>query len=169
MTQAKTILQNNLKKFNEDLPFLSNTLLQLLDGKEKKYGCFQLIKEEGWLRLEIPYLPILRFYKNDTYNIFKVHWSERKELYPGEEIEDKTLSILIKKSQRKTFTSNTNNSKRQETIQKVYEIIIRNNFKEETRLVNQILAKLIQERIEDNLTRTPVGDVHPLVTIVEAT
>jgi len=166
MTQSQIEFQSNYQKNQENLPFLFNTLVQLLDGKEKKYGCFQITKEEGWYRLEIPYLPILRFYKNDTYNIYKVHWSERKELYPGEEIEDKDLSILIKKTQRKKLI---NQSKRQENIQKVYEITIRNNFKEETRLINKIFAKLIKARIEENLTRTPVSDVPPSVTIVEAT
>ncbi|NJO94183.1 MAG: hypothetical protein HC820_07210 [Hydrococcus sp. RM1_1_31] len=102
MTQSKVKFQTNLKGLNENLPFLANTLTQLLDGKEKKYGCFQITKEEGWFRLEIPYLPILRFYKNETYNIYKFYWSDKKELYPGEEIERiKIYQYLLKKSQRK--------------------------------------------------------------------
>lgn len=141
-------------------PFLSIALEKLFTKHEKTYGYFKIGKEDNLSVLKIPYLPALKFYKNEDYYIYKAYWDE--DLEP-----EKKLAVRVSKKQKKI---NVNKGSNREEIQKIYEVIVKYDSRSEIHLINKMLAKLILDRIEDNLSlgRT-VEEIKPLAMITEET
>jgi hypothetical protein len=141
-------------------PFLSIALEKLFTKHEKTYGYFKIGKEDNLSVLKIPYLPALKFYKNEDYYIYKAYWDE--DLEP-----EKKLAVRVSKKQKKI---NINKGSNREEIQKIYEVIVKYDSRSEIQLINKMLAKLILSRIEENLSlgRT-VEEVKPLALITEET
>jgi hypothetical protein len=52
-------------------PSLSTALVRLLEGQEKSWGYFQVIKDKEFYQLEVPFLGIMRLYQNENQNIYK--------------------------------------------------------------------------------------------------
>jgi hypothetical protein len=144
--------------YADKYPFLSIALEKLFTKHEKTYGYFKIGKEDNLSVLKIPYLPALKFYKNEDYYIYKAYWDE--DLEP-----EKKLAVRVSKKQKKINISKGSN---REEIQKIYEVIVKYDSRSEIQLINKMLAKLILARIEENLSlgRT-VEEVKPLAMITE--
>lgn len=171
--------ENKTANILDNFPSLSIALVRLLEGKEKSWGYFKIIKEDTFYRLDIPYLPIMRFYQNQDKNIYKVYWHDRtnyddwKELsyqeYQSKHYSPSTkkyLGIFIRKKPRKVYVLEKKTSV--EKIQRLYEIVCYRDRESGTQIVNKVLANLIKDQMEDYLLSHPTpGEAKPLVVIVE--
>jgi hypothetical protein len=160
-------------------PSLSLALLRLLEGKEKNWGCFQIIKEDSFYRLDIPYLPIMRFYQNQEKNIYKIYWHERNKYEDWQDLNyqeyqsktyststKKYLEVFIRKKQRKIYVFEKKT--RVEKIQRLYEVVCYYNPESGVQIVNKILANLIKDQMKEHLRSHPTpGEAEPLVVITE--
>lgn len=139
-------------------PFLSIALEKLFTRHEKSYGYFKIGKEDNLSLLKLPFFPILKFYKNENYYIYRAYWDEGLE-------PEKKLAVRVSKKQKKVNLSKGSN---REEVQKIYEVIIKYDSRSEIHLINKMLAKLILARIEENLSlgRT-AEEIKPLAMITE--
>jgi hypothetical protein len=157
----KTSSQSNkFEMSNSDkYPFLSIALEKLFTKQEKTYGYFKIGKEDNLSLLKIPYLPVLKFYKNEDYYIYRAYWDEG--LSP-----EKNLAVRVSKKQKKVNLSRSN----REEIQKIYEVVIKYDSRSEIHFINKMLAKLILDRIEENLSLgKTVEEIKPLAMITQET
>jgi hypothetical protein len=153
-------------------PSLSTALVRLLEGQEKSWGYFQVVKDKEFYQLEVPCLGIMRLYRNENQNIYRVYWHDLKEYkvfwqdlerkdYQNETYREKAkrdLAIFIRKKQRKVGVK----------IQKQYEIVYKYSAIEGILTINKIFASLISDRIREYLTTHPTpGETAPLVTVTQ--
>ncbi|MCU0536614.1 MAG: hypothetical protein MUD14_22225 [Hydrococcus sp. Prado102] len=144
---------------SDKYPFLSIALEKLFTKQEKTYGYFKIGKEDNLSLLKIPYLPVLKFYKNEDYYIYRAYWDEG--LSP-----EKNLAVRVSKKQKKVNLSRSN----REEIQKIYEVVIKYDSRSEIHFINKMLAKLILDRIEENLSLgKTVEEIKPLAMITQET
>lgn len=143
---------------NDNYPFLSIALEKLFTKQEKAYGYFKISKEDNLSLLKIPFLPVLKFYKNEDYYIYRAYWDEG--LAP-----EKKMAVRVSKKQKKV---NLAKGSHREEIQKIYEVVIKYDSRSEIQLINKMLAKLILARIEENLSRSKtIEAIEPLAMIIE--
>jgi hypothetical protein len=152
--KSNLLEMSNIDKY----PFLSIALEKLFTKQEKSYGYFKVGKEDNLSLLKIPYLPVLKFYKNEDYYIYRAYWDEG--LNP-----EKNLAVRVSKKQKKVNLSRGSN---REEIQKIYEVVVKYDSRSEIHLINKMLAKLILARIEENLSLgKTIEEIKPLAMITE--
>jgi hypothetical protein len=151
------------------LPSLSIALEKLFGDREKRYGCFQVFKEDGFFYLDIPYFPTLKLQKNEANYIYKIYWLKMFNQRDENEIDvastsNESPAIFVRKKQRKIYT---NKDYKVEKLQKIYEIVIKRNNRNDIQTVNKMIASFIQDRIKQNLSQMAIDEVTPLVSVVE--
>ncbi len=170
------------------MPFLAFAVSQLLEQKEKHWGCFQIKKGEDRIyRLYIPSLPVLQL-KCSSNLSYRAFWgnNNRSSVYTKQEQKTRTVNISESESRLKNKDSiKTNNkqpiilsrtkkisekaSQKSELVlikQNIYEIVYyRSSPIPEMNLVNQMIAGFLREKIEKITSESTVApdEMMPLV------
>lgn len=157
--------QNSLTSL-ADLPSLELTLDILLNRQQKDWGCFQVLKEGEFYALYIPTLDSFKLYKNPKSENYKGYWRRsRSEILPDVKSREEKPDIFLRNRSKQV-----DEKKKKQTIRKKQRIIdvkYRYNPCPEMYRLNQMIAKLIRDRIASNLTFTPGTEIMPLVLATE--
>jgi hypothetical protein len=174
---------------------LSLAIDKLFERQEKDWGCFQVKKEGEFSSLFVPALPSFKFYQNPKSLIYRGYWRERglpnptdtKRFPPDLWIKKKNQKVTIRKTVERTKIEDINSeentkekaSKPQlidnrfrykeareiEKKQRIYEIVYRHNSAVEIRVINQIIADFLKEKIKANLVSIPEDEIFPLIIV----
>ncbi len=149
-----------------DLPSLELTLDILLNRQEKDWGYFQVAKEGEFYALYIPTLDSFKLYKNPKSENYRGYWRHpRSEILPDVKNRDEKPDIFLRNRSKQV-----EEKKKKQTIRKKQRIIdvkYRYNPCAEMYRLNQMIAKLIRDRIASNITFTPGTEIMPLVLATE--
>ena len=150
-----------------DLPSLELTLDILLNRQEKDWGCFQIVKEGEFYALYIPTLDSFKLYKNPKSENYKGYWRNSvSETLPDVKSREEKPDIFLRNR-----TKQIEEKKKNQTIilkkQRVIDVKYRYNPCPEMYRLNQMIAKLLRDRIASNLTFTPGAEIMPLVLATE--
>ena len=169
---------------------LSLAIERLLEKQEKDYGCFQTAKEGEFSALYVPSLPSFKLYQNPKSLIYRGYWRTDKELPKPTDTKAFPPDLWIRKKQKKVaisqnLTRNETDIKAKQQIyefkspqidganrvktitkkQRVYEIVYRYHPAIEVRVVNQLVANFLKQKIEASITSVPEEEIFPLVLI----
>ena len=156
------IYQEKTKDLVPEYTSLSLAIDKLLAKQEKNWGCFQVIKEGDFYSLLIPALPSFKLYQNPKSIVYRGYWRRNRELPSATDTKNFPPDLWIKKKQKKvTLGKKLNIVKKQ----RIFEIVYRNNPTFEIKLVNQLVANLLKEKIESDLINVPDDEMFPLVLV----
>lgn len=149
-----------------DLPSLELTLDILLNRQEKDWGYFQVAKEGEFYALYIPTLDSFKLYKNPKSENYRGYWRHpRSEILPDVKNRDEKPDIFLRNRSKQV-----EEKKKKQTLRKKQRIIdvkYRYHPCAEMYRLNQMIAKLIRDRIISNITFTPGTEIMPLVLATE--
>ncbi|HEY9771687.1 MAG TPA: hypothetical protein V6C71_24855 [Coleofasciculaceae cyanobacterium] len=150
-----------------DLPSLELSLDILLNRQEKDWGCFQVVKEGEFYALYIPTLDSFKLYKNPKSENYKGYWrNSLSETLPDLKGRDEKPDVFLRNRSKQI-----EEKKKNQTIilkkQRVIDVKYRYNSCPEMYRLNQMIAKLLRDRIASNLTFTPGAEIMPLVLATE--
>ena len=150
-----------------NLPSLELTLDILLNRQEKDWGCFQVVKEGEFYTLYIPTLQSFKLYKNPKSENFKGYWrNPYQEVLPDVKSREEKPDIFLRNRSKQV----EDKKKKAVTVRKKQRIIdvkYRFNACAEMYRLNQMIAKLIRDRIASNITFDPGTEIEPLVLATE--
>lgn len=182
------IYQEKTKYLVADYTSLSLAINNLLSKKEKKWGCFQVTKEENFYSLNIPNLPSLKLYQNPKSIVYRGYWRQSQESFSATDTKNFPPDIWIKKKQKKVTIRKDSQSKtvaeRKQPIfdlyseenkiqditkkQRIFEIVYRYKPTVEIRLINQLVADFLKEKIRSDIISVPEDEIFPLVLVSQA-
>ena len=150
-----------------NLPSLELTLDILLNRQEKDWGCFQVVKEGEFYTLYIPTLQSFKLYKNPKSENFKGYWrNPYQEVLPDVKSREEKPDIFLRNRSKQV----EDKKKKAVTVRKKQRIIdvkYRFNACPEMYRLNQMIAKLIRDRIANNITFDPATEIETLVLATE--
>ena len=150
-----------------DLPSLELTLDILLNRQEKDWGCFQVVKEGEFYALYIPTLDSFKLYKNPKSENYKGYWRDsRLEVLPDVKNREEKPDIFLR-NRSKQIEEKKKNRAIVRKKQRVIDVKYRYNSCPEMYRLNQMIAKLLRDRIASNLTFSPGEEIMPLVMATE--
>lgn len=148
------------------LPSLELTLDILLNRQEKDWGCFQVVKEGEFYSLYIPTLDSFKLYKNPKSENFKGYWRNyRSDILPDVKSRDERPDVFLRNRTRQV-----EEKKKSQTLlkkQRIIDVKYRFNACPEMYRLNQMIAKLISDRLSANLTFDPGTEIMPLILVTE--
>ena len=160
--------QQNHSTSLADLPSLELTLNILLNRQEKDWGCFQVIKEEEFYALYIPTLDSFKLYKNPKSENYKGYWvNSRSEILPDIKNRQEKPDIFLRNRSKQIDERKKNSRTLIRKKQRIIEVKYRYNPCPEIYRLNKMIAKLLRDRIESNLTFSPAEEIKPLVLATE--
>ena len=149
-----------------DLPSLELTLGILLNRQEKDWGCFRVAKEGEFYTLYIPTLDSFKLYKNPKSENYKGYWrNPYLETLPDVKSRDEKPDIFLRNRSKQV-----EEKKKNQTVykkQRIIDVKYRYNSCPEIYRLNQMIAKLLRDRIAALQTFTPGLEVMPLVLATE--
>lgn len=149
-----------------DLPSLELTLDILLNRQEKDWGCFRVAKEGEFYTLYIPTLDSFKLYKNPKSENYKGYWrNPYLETLPDVKSRDEKPDIFLRNRSKQV-----EEKKKNQTVykkQRIIDVKYRYNSCPEIYRLNQMIAKLLRDRIAALQTFTPGLEVIPLVLATE--
>ncbi len=159
--------QPNYPTSTADLPSLELALDILLNRQQKDWGYFQVIKEAEFYALYIPTLDSFKLYKNPKSENYKGYWrNSLSETLPDLKSRDEKPDIFLRNRSQQI-----EEKKKNQTIickkQRIIDVKYRYNPCPEMYRLNQMIAKLIRDRIASNVTFTPGAEIMPLVVATE--
>lgn len=156
------IYQEKTKDLVADYTSLSLAIHKLLEKQEKNWGCFQVTKEGDFYSLDIPALPSFKLYQNTKSIVYRGYWRQSKELPLATDTKSFPPDLWIKKKQKKVTQG-----KRAEIVkkQRIFEIVYRSNPAVEIRVINQLIADFLKEKIASNIVSVPENEILPLVLV----
>ncbi len=129
-------VQKRSENLLDNYPCLSVALVKLLNKQEKKWGYFEIKKQDTYYCLSLPYFPHLVFHQNESNLIYKGYWgyssykgsweennrTEIAKIIEGIKLKKNALKPLIytKKRSRIVNTYNGTIAGKKETIVKVF-------------------------------------------------
>ena len=147
-----------------NLPSLELTLQILLDRQEKDWGCFQVVKEEDFYALYIPTLDSFKLYKNPKSENYRGYWRNSSiHNLPDVKNRDEKPDVFIRNRSKQVETKRKAIYKKQRIIDVKY----RYNPCPEMYRLNKIIANLLRDRLESNVTFDPGTEIMPLVLATE--
>lgn len=147
-----------------DLPSLELSLDILLNRQEKDWGYFQVKKEGDFYSLSIPTLSNFKLYKNPKSENFKGYWRDREILPDIKNRQEKPDVFLRNRSKQ------VEDKKKRQTLlkkQRIIDVKYRFNSCPEMYRINQMVAKLIRDRLQSNMTFDPATEIEPLILATE--
>ncbi|MEL6493711.1 MAG: hypothetical protein AAFQ41_01145 [Cyanobacteria bacterium J06623_7] len=151
-----------------NLPSLELTLDILLNRQEKDWGCFQVVKEEDFYALYIPTLQSFKLYKNPKSENFKGYWrNPYQEVLPDVKNRAEKPDIFLRNRSKQVEDKKKNAALTLIKKQRIIDVKYRFNACPEMYRLNQMIAKLIRDRLESNLTFNPSTEIEPLVLATE--
>lgn len=158
--------QQNYPTSVVDLPSLELTLDILINRQEKDWGYFQVFKEAEFYALYIPTLDSFKLYKNPKSENYRGYWRDsRSEILPDVKNRAEKPDIFLR-NRSKQVTEKKRNQTRQKK-QRIIDIKYRYNSCSEIYRLNQIIAKLLRDRIASSVTFDPSTEIMPLVLATE--
>lgn len=158
--------QQNYPTNLADLPSLELTLDILLNRQEKDWGYFQVTKEGEFYSLNIPTLSSFKLYKNPKSENFKGYWrNPYQEVLPDVKSRDEKPDIFLRN--RSKQVEERKKTKTLRLKQRIIDVKYRFNSCPEMYRINQMIAKLIRDRIAGNITFNPATEIMPLVLATE--
>lgn len=156
------IYQEKTKDLVAEYTSLSLALDKLLERKEKNWGCFQVTKEKDFYSLYIPSLPSFKLYQNTKSIVYRGYWRQEKGLPVATDTKSFPPDLWIKKKQKKVTRSNKTNIVQK---QRIFEIVYRYNPAVEIRMINQLVADFLKEKITSSIVSVPENEIFPLVLV----
>lgn len=151
-----------------DLPSLELTLNILLNRQEKNWGCFQVIKEDEFYALYIPTLDSFKLYKNPKSENYKGYWQNIfSETLPDVKNREEKPDIFLRNRSKQIDERKKSSKSLIRKKQRIIDVKYRYNPCPEMYRLNKIIANLIRDRIESNLTFSPGQEIMPLVLATE--
>lgn len=151
-----------------DLPSLDLTLNILLNRQEKDWGCFQVMKEDEFYALYIPTLDSFKLYKNPKSENYKGYWrNSLSEILPDIKNKDEKPDIFLRNRSKQVSETKKNTQNKIRKKQRIIDVKYRYNPCPEMYHLNQMIARLIRDRISHNLTFSPAAEIKPLVLATE--
>ena len=155
--------QTKTSELINNLPGLLLAINKMLDQQEKDFGCFQVKKESDFYSLYIPSFPSFKLYQNSRNHVYKGYW-QTSDILPDIKDRSNKPQIHIKKKQKQvTDSKNIRLVKKQ----RIYEVMYQYDPSPEIRLVNQIIATCLKEKIVASISSVPANEIVPLVLITE--
>ena len=149
-----------------DLPSLELTLDILLNRQEKDWGYFQVKKEGEFYTLYIPTLSSFKLYKNPKSENFKGYWrNPHQEVLPDVKSRQEKPDVFLRNRSKQV-----EDKKKRQTLlkkQRIIDVKYRFNSCSEMYRINQMIAKLIRERLKSNITFDPATEIEPLILATE--
>lgn len=150
-----------------DLPSLELTLDILLNRQEKDWGCFKVVKEGEFYALYIPTLDSFKLYKNPKSENYKGYWrNARLEVLPDVKNRAEKPDIFLRNRSKQVEEKKKARAAVRKK-QRVIDVKYRYNSCPEMYRLNQMIAKLLRDRIASNLTFSPGEEIEPLVIATE--
>ena len=160
--------QQNYHTSVTELPSLGLTLNILLNRQEKDWGCFQVIKENEFYALYIPTLDSFKLYKNPKSENYRGYWRDsRSEILPDIKNRDEKPDIFLRNRSKQVEERKKNSQTTIHKKQRIIDVKYRYNPCPEMYRLNQMIAKLIRDRISSNITFSPAEEIMPLVLATE--
>ncbi len=155
--------QTKTSELINNLPGLVLAINKMLDQQEKDFGCFQVKKESDFYSLYIPSFPSFKLYQNPRNHVYKGYWQTSDILPDIKDRSNKPQIYLKKKPKQVTDSKNIRLVKKQ----RIYEVMYQYDPSPEIRLVNQLIATCLKEKIVASISSVPANEIVPLVLITE--
>lgn len=184
------IYQEKTRDIVAEYTSLSLAISKLLEKQEKGWGCFQVNKEGEFSCLSVPALPSFKLYQNTKSIIYRGYWrgleipnpTDTKSFPPDLWIKKKNKKVTLRQSgsrekveenklqliDRSQFDSPAYKAKNLVNVdkkQRIYEIVYRYNPSVEIRVINQLIADFLKEKIKANIVSVPDDEIFPLVIV----
>lgn len=151
-----------------NLPSLELTLDILLNRQEKDWGCFQVVKEGEFYALYIPTLQSFKLYKNPKSENFKGYWrNPYQEVLPDVKSREEKPDVFLRNRSKQVEDKKKKAALTVRKKQRIIDVKYRFNACAEMYRLNQMIAKLIRDRIASNITFDPATEIEPLVLATE--
>lgn len=182
------IYQEKTKNLVAEYTSLSLAINKLLEKQEKNWGCFQVKKEGDFYSLNIPSLPSFKLYQNPKSIVYRGYWRQSQESFSATDTKSFPPDLWIKKKQKKvTIRKDSPNQEVEEEKQhilefnsleknkiqditkkqRIFEIVYRYNPTVEIRIINQLVADFLKEKITSNIISVPETEIFPLVLVAQ--
>ena len=149
-----------------DLPSLELSLDILLNRQEKDWGCFRVVKEGDFYALYIPTLDSFKLYKNPKSENYRGYWrNPYLETLPDVKSRDEKPDIFLRNRSKQVAEKKKNQTVYKK--QRIIDVKYRYNSCLEIYRLNQIIAKLLRDRLASLQTFTPGLEIMPLVLATE--
>ena len=151
-----------------NLPSLELALNIMLDRQEKDWGCFQVVKEEDFYALYIPTIDSFKLYKNPKSENYRGYWRNHlSNVLPDVKNRQEKPDVFLRNRSKQVQEKRKNSSLTTYKKQKIIDVKYRYNPCPEMYRLNQMIAKLIRDRIASNVTFDPGTEIMPLVLATE--
>ncbi|MCC0179306.1 hypothetical protein I4641_20290 [Waterburya agarophytonicola K14] len=151
-----------------DLPSLELTLNILLNRQEKDWGCFQVIKEGEFYALYIPTMDSFKLFKNPKSENYRGYWRNYlSETLPDVKNRGEKPDIFLRNRSKQVEEKKKNSNLIIRKKQRIIDVKYRYNPCAEMYRLNQMIAKLIRDRLASNATFDPGTEIMPLVLATE--
>lgn len=150
------------------LPSLGLALDILLNRQEKDWGCFQVAKEGDFYSLSIPTLDSFKLYKNPKSENFRGYWrNPYQEVLPDVKNRAEKPDVFLRNRSKQVDDKKKNAGLSIRKKQRIIDVKYRFHSCPEMYRINQMIAKLIRDRIAGNITFDPRTEIMPLVLATE--
>ena len=151
-----------------NLPSLELTLDILLNRQEKDWGCFQVVKEGEFYALYIPTLQSFKLYKNPKSENFRGYWrNPYQEVLPDVKSREEKPDVFLRNRSKQVEDKKKNAALTVRKKQRIIDVKYRFNACPEMYRLNQMIAKLIRDRIASNIIFDPATEIEPLILATE--
>ena len=151
-----------------NLPSLELTLNILINRQEKDWGCFQVVKEEDFYALYIPTMDSFKLFKNPKSENYRGYWRNYlDETLPDVKNRAEKPDIFLRNRSKQVEEKKKSSKLTIHKKQRIIDVKYRYNPCPEMYRLNQMIAKLIRDRIASNVTFTPGKEIMPLVLATE--
>ena len=152
----------------DNLPSLGLALDILLNRQEKDWGCFQVVKEGEFYALYIPTIDSFKLYKNPKSENYRGYWRNAlSEELPDVKNRREKPDVFLRNRNKQVEDKKKNSALTMLKKQRIIDVKYRYNSCLEMYRLNQMIAKLIRDRLENNLTFNPATEIMPLVLATE--
>lgn len=162
---------NSLQQYStsvNNLPSLELALNILLNRQEKDWGCFKVFKQGEFYALYIPTVDSFKLYKNPKSENYRGYWrNPLSENLPDPKNRDEKPDVFLRNRSKQVEDTKKNASLSRLKKQRIIDVKYRYNPCPEMYRLNQMIAKLICDRIASNVTFNPATEIMPLVLATE--
>lgn len=155
------IYSEKTRELTAEYTSLSLAVNKLLERQEKDWGCFQVKKEGEFFCLSVPALPSFKFYQNPKSIIYRGYWRE-KGLPNPTDTKRFPPDLWIKKKNKKVAQGKKAEIAKK---QRIYEIVYRYHPAVEVKVINQLVADFLKEKIKASIVSVPEDEIFPLVIV----
>ena len=151
-----------------NLPSLELTLNILINRQEKDWGCFQVAKEGEFYALYIPTMDSFKLFKNPKSENYRGYWRNYlDETLPDVKNREEKPDIFLRNRSKQVEEKKKSSKLTVRKKQRIIDVKYRYNPCPEMYRLNQMIAKLIRDRIASNVTFSPGTEIMPLVLATE--